>query len=269
MGLLLSILVTCVGVVELLAFYRNVKRRVNYQPTQTSLKEIHERNYKELEGVRDRLANQLEQLSEETQGIQKSKAQECLPEYLILKDGDAPVALPQPEAFVVSEHDVFRKKLGHTEVEVEGELYFRRSPSPFPTFKITSPRNSVCSELLDDAASVAEVDEVDIILDASASSHKSAQYWDNKALVVNAKKSKSRTPSPKPRHVEPIQKTSSKDDSNNDDDDEEEFVEVEPYTEEMKNCLDGVDNKKGCVKKKYVKRKRTKKTNNLGTNRFK
>ncbi|KAH1013927.1 hypothetical protein HUJ04_002844 [Dendroctonus ponderosae] len=308
MGLLLSILVTCVGVVELLTFYQNVRRRVNYQPIESSLATVHHSHFKQLETIRDKLENQLVELNknpqsaklptfrlnshedievefsnrvvarsrsssprrflvsekkhedaastrqfvvlEEPQGIQKSKAQECLPEYLIeeepredvlryvLKDENGPVPLPLPEKFVVSEHngtaevktDVFRKKLGHTVVEVDGELYFRRSPSPFPSFDLTAPRNSVCSELLDDCAEVDEPsrsnsgspvnanlafeaancsEKVNVLLDSSRVAHCSTEYWEAKALIVPPRKSKSRSPSPgipklskQPAHLE-------------------------------------------------------------------
>ncbi|XP_066147204.1 paxillin isoform X1 [Euwallacea fornicatus] len=280
MGLLLSVLVTCVGVVELVAFYHNVRRRaISYEPVQTSLATIHTRQIKELEGIRDRLSDQYDQLrskqvlpprptvrlnshedieiefcsnvrsrspsprrflvSEQSQGqrVQKSKTQECVPEYLIeevenaecsiprylLKDGNEPVPLPLPETFLVSERNleiepktdnIFRRKLGHSVVELDGELYYRRSPSPFPSFDLTVPRNSICSELLDGPVSVAEIDEprsgstspvnnidqtsekVEIILNQSSWAHSSSEYWENKKLVVPIRKSKSRSASP-------------------------------------------------------------------------
>lgn len=305
---MLSIFVTCVGVVELLTFYQNVRRRVNYQPIESSIATIHHSHFKQLENIRDKLENQLAELNknpqsnklptfrlnshedievefsnrvvarsrsssprrflvsekkhedvsstrqfvvlEEPQGIQKSKAQECLPEYLIeeeprddvlryvLKDENGPVPMPLPEKFVVSQHngtaevktDVFKKKLGHTVVEVDGELYFRRSPSPFPSFDLTAPRNSVCSELLDDCAEVDEPsrsnsgspvnanlayeaascsEKVNDLLDNSRAAHSSTDYWEAKALIVPLRKSKSRSPSPgvpkltkQPAHVE-------------------------------------------------------------------
>ncbi|CAG9771308.1 unnamed protein product [Ceutorhynchus assimilis] len=293
MGLLLSILVTCVGVVELLAFYHNVRRRVVYQPVQTGLSNVQVQYFKELEGIRDRLEAQLEQLNNskstnlprfhltihesgeddaelslaksrsptpditaEFINLEKSKSQECVPEFLN------------------EEHkhtDIFKKKLGHIEVEVDGDLYYRRSPSPFPSYDLTAPRNSVCSELLDDIVSVAEVDEPinaeetyqSGILDAGASAHSSTDYWENKALLVPKRGSRSRSHSPKHKLEagDALELVNEKVCSEED----EEFVDVvETFTEEKKNSLDGLDKARGCIKKKYVN-KRKQKTNKLGS----
>lgn len=355
MGLLLSILVTCVGVAELFTLYCNVRRRVTCSPVESSLAVFHTRQINELEGIRDNLSKQLQQLqghhnvkpnrptlrlnshedieiqfnegviarsrspsprrflvsenkhshniatrqfvvTEEPQAIQKvqkSKAQECLPEYLIeeetpgrdvpryvLKDGANPVPLPLPEKFVVSEKDlevksdVFRRKLGHNIVEVDGEIYYERCPSPFPSFDLTVPRNSICSELLDDA-SVAEVDErsrsssplppnlaltashtsekIEGIMTAGTTAHSSKDYWTNTVLVVPPRKSKSRSTSPA-FNPEP----SNINEANSISDDDENNLEVQSYTDNLKDTLDGVDRNKGGIKKKMGKKKRNK-----------
>lgn len=329
MGLLLSILVTCVGVAELFTLCCNVRRRATCAPVEGSLVMFHTRQINELEGIRDNLTKQLQQLHNEptqtmlnrptlrlnshedieiqfnegviarsrspsprrflvsenkkhshnvatrqfvvteepqaVQKVQKSKAQECLPEYLIeeetlgkdvpryvLKDGVNPVPLPLPEKFFVSEDsevksDVFRRKLGHNVVEVDGEIYYERCPSPFPSFDLTVPRNSICSELLDDA-SVAEVDErsrssspLPPSLTAGTTAHSSKDYWTNTVLVVPPRKSKSRSTSPALKQT----------DHNSDED--ENNLEVQFYTDNLKD----VDNKGG-VKKKMMKKRKNK-----------
>ncbi|XP_050309429.1 uncharacterized protein LOC126745572 isoform X7 [Anthonomus grandis grandis] len=453
MGLLLSVLVTCVGIVELLTVYQRVIQRVKPQTQLTSSTTLQNHYLSELKNVRERLATQLEELkkqeatekiptfrlnshedidveyksnivaksrspsprrflvterknsssptrrfvlSEEPQGIQslrKSPAQECIPEYLIeekknngevprfiLKDDEGPVPLPLPEKFVVAEPntttnaktDIFRKKMGHTLVEVDGELYYRRSPSPFPSFDLTVPRNSICSELLDEACSLEEVDEssrssyspvniipsseepehtatlkdynkishknpgldinkpgrINALLVTSAESHSSKDYWVNKALVVPNRECKSRSTSPSPPELEALlhhsseqywdnnalklpqkilksrspspshqkkdehfnrrrslsesatvdeailqapltQKTASQqeflkepDANSGSSSEEEKFVDV---TEETMDSLDGIDKKRGCIRKRYLKRRQRSKTKHLGS----
>lgn len=380
MGLLLSILVTCVGVAELFTLCCNVRRRVTCSPVEGSLAVYHTRQIHELEGIRDNLSKQLQQLqghhnaeptqtmlnrptlrlnshedieiqlnegviarsrspsprrflvsenkhshnvatrqfvvTEEPQAVQKvqkSKAQECLPEYLIeeatsnrevpryvLKDGVNPVPLPLPEKFVVSEKepdlevksDVFRRKLGHNVVEVDGEIYYERCPSPFPSFDLTVPRNSICSELLDDA-SVAEVDErsrsssplppgltlssshtcsysesttsekIEGIMTAGTTAHSSKEYWSNTVLVVPTRKSKSRSTSPALKQIaddhkpEPLSSNINEVNCSLSDDDENN-LEVQSYTDNLKDSLDGVGRNKGGIKKKLMKNKKNK-----------
>lgn len=83
---------------------------------------------------------------------------------------------------------------------------FRRSPSPFPSFDLLAPRNSICTELLDNPpVSVSEVDEemysskspspVRVIV--TETEHNTTQFWTNQLLVTTPDKRRSRSKSPR------------------------------------------------------------------------
>ncbi|KAJ3633699.1 hypothetical protein MTP99_010632 [Tenebrio molitor] len=288
MGLLLSVLVACVGVVELLAFYSNVSRSLVTTSTQTPLPDLAKRYHDSIEDLQRNLQNQTRtnnnvvecetktesscvQISSENievefadasvpksrspsprrffllerEGKERSPSPrhflvananvdseiENLPKYVVEQQNETGEAaqqkqyiirseevkstppIPLPKQFVVTEREPtivesvenprsrspspIPKRLG------EQDSMFRRSPSPYPSLVLSVPRNSICSELLDNPTiSVVEVDEeyisrsptpekLDFILE---SKHNTTEFWTNKILVVPPTKQRSHSP---------------------------------------------------------------------------
>jgi hypothetical protein len=288
MGLLLSVLVACVGVVELLAFYSNVSRSLVTTSTQTPLPDLAKRYHDSIEDLQRNLQNQTRtnnnvvecetktesscvQISSENievefadasvpksrspsprrflllerEGKERSPSPrhflvananveseiENLPKYVVEQQNETGEAaqqkqyiirseddkstppIPLPKQFVVTEREPtivesvenprsrspspIPKRLG------EQDSTFRRSPSPYPSLVLSVPRNSICSELLDNPTiSVVEVDEeyisrsptpekLDFILE---SKHNTTEFWTNKILVVPPTKQRSHSP---------------------------------------------------------------------------
>lgn len=107
MGLLLSTLVFCVGVVELITFYRNVRRRVEYPSSRGSLSHIRESYIQELRGIRRTLIEDLERLKEASEGA-------------ISYDDEISRSVP-----------TFRLN-SHEDIEIEYSKAITRSKSPSP-----------------------------------------------------------------------------------------------------------------------------------------
>ena len=310
MGLLLSVLVACVGVVELLAFYSNVSRNFVTVSTQTNLPELTKKYLEGLEQHRKNLLSQIptdddeqiyvtEEISLDNIRVEsctkvetksrssspricsfddkpttngsvfshfdrvtttsvdesksslnhiqtESKSRNETPQNSFITNNDdvavLTVSLPEETTLVKEELKVLQKprskspspvphRFGEQEIASKGsdettlvkkelEVFqkprskspspipqrfgeqeiFRRSPSPYPSLVLSVPRNSICSELLDNATvSVAEVDEetvsrsptpekIHVILE---SKHNTTEYWTNKVLVVPPTKSRS------------------------------------------------------------------------------
>ena len=310
MGLLLSVLVACVGVVELLAFYSNVSRNFVTVSTQTNLPELTKKYLEGLEQHRKNLLSQIptdddeqiyvtEEISLDNIRVEsctkvetksrssspricffddkpttngsvlshfdsvtttsvdesksslnhiqtESKSRNETPQNSFITNNDdvavLTVSLPEETTLVKEELKVLQKPRSRslspvpqrfdeqeiaskgsdetTLVKKELEVFqkprskspspipqrfgeqeiFRRSPSPYPSLVLSVPRNSICSELLDNATvSVAEVDEetvsrsptpekIHVILE---SKHNTTEYWTNKVLVVPPTKSRS------------------------------------------------------------------------------
>lgn len=150
MGLMLSIFVAAIGVVELLAFYDRVIDNV-------------------------RLANQPKQ------DLNKIRL------YYIKNLGC---------------EDTRRSTLMGLTEDVTAR---RRSLSPYPSFDLSAPRNSICKELLNPSINVSEVDE-EIYSDASSSSRATSpepetrkiRQQPSSSLLHPIRKSKSRSKSPSP-----------------------------------------------------------------------
>lgn len=275
MGLLLSVLVACVGVVELLTFFNNIRRNVRRPAQQTDLATIRNGYLKDLYDLRDRVYNDLQDLMNEqqtedankksmvrltshedieleyndrivsrsrtdsprrfllTETVNRSRSptprhfvvneepqqfkstnRANLPEFLIeekklnenqtkrfvLKESNGDDArFPLPEQFVVTEKNRNGKKSRSGSPEPKE---FVRPASPYPTFELTAPRNSICSELVDSkVVSVLEVDE-DVKsksptpepVHLESTTFNSTEYWTNKILVVPSPKNPNRVP---------------------------------------------------------------------------
>ncbi|XP_044268377.1 paxillin homolog 1 isoform X1 [Tribolium madens] len=250
MGLLLSVLVACVGVVELLAFYSNVTRNFVTTSTQTNLPDLTKRYLQDLEKLntttrqissedielevgdvvtRSRSSTPKRFLLTEKEDHDRSRSptprrfivtnangeNSNLPKFIVeeknstqkqfkIKKDDT--VFPLPKEFIVTPHSRSPSPIPRRFGEQQ-EVIFRRSPSPYPNPVLPVPRNSICSELLENPTlSVVEVDEeqisrsptpekLDLILE---SKHDSTEYWTNKMLVVPRSKSRESSKSASP-----------------------------------------------------------------------
>lgn len=334
MGLLLSVLVACVGVVELLTFFNNIRRNVR-PAQQTDLATIRNAYLKDLYDLRDRVRTDLNDLLEQeahnetkkstmvrltshedieleyndrivsrsrtdsprrfrlTETVNRSRSPtpsrrflvneepQCLnttngdggnlPEFLIeekrngenqtkrfvLKESTGDDAsFPLPEQFVVTESN--GKSIISKTKSRSGSPEYRESnrpPSPYPTFELTAPRNSICTELVDSTiVSVLEVDE-DVnsksptpeAIHLESTTFNSTEYWTNKVLVVpSPKKSKSRSLTPKDKSPQNGATTTN-------------FEQDHQFDECFLNELDGVTMvKRNNDSRKSIKRKKLK-----------
>uniref|UniRef100_A0A6P7GST8 Uncharacterized protein LOC114341754 n=1 Tax=Diabrotica virgifera virgifera TaxID=50390 RepID=A0A6P7GST8_DIAVI len=67
MGLMLSVLVCCVGVIELITFYHNITRHFTDPPQRGDLSTVSDRYIHELGGIRKRIAEDLQKYQEQSQ----------------------------------------------------------------------------------------------------------------------------------------------------------------------------------------------------------
>lgn len=325
MGLLLSVLVACVGVLELLYLYNIVRNRVGYNISTPNLPEIQDENIRQLEDRRNQLILQLNRLKEQVlrekrferlssheditvefndqvvtprsrtpsprrflltekkersasprhflvseepqclRNIQKSKTQQCVPEFLIrededhaksqiprfvLKDGNNKVPLSLPEKFFISEgSDVEENTVVKSKnvFEIDGDLYYQRSPSPFPDIELNHSKNGSCNSFLNESYSVAEVDENR--RSKSTSPVEFTKYPNAAAVKITLND-----------HTT-LDSSDFKDSLENNDTEDVLSSEGEESNTEFSKLgqLDDVDGTKGCkMKKKLLKRKRIK-----------
>lgn len=121
MGLLLSTLVFCVGVIELINFYHNVRRHVEYPPARSSLSYIKDGYIQELRNTRRKLIEDLERIRDAPEN------EHC-----------------QQNQFPIRDHHVLRsiptfRLNSHEDIEIECSENVVRSKS-------TSPRRFLVTE---------------------------------------------------------------------------------------------------------------------------
>lgn len=143
-------------------------------------------------------------IKEELEVLQKPRSRSLSPVPQRFDEQEIASKGSDETTLVKKELEVFQKPRSKSPSPIpqrfgEQEI-FRRSPSPYPSLVLSVPRNSICSELLDNATvSVAEVDEetvsrsptpekIHVILE---SKHNTTEYWTNKVLVVPPTKSRS------------------------------------------------------------------------------
>ncbi|XP_076269314.1 four and a half LIM domains protein limpet isoform X1 [Rhynchophorus ferrugineus] len=266
MGVLLSVLVACVGVFELFSLYNNIRyQAVQHRPT-SDLPALEEEYVRQLEDRKHRLILQLKRLkedesfqraftkslspddvaaerhnrtlssknaiyTEEPQKIHKSKAQECLPEFLT-QDHLEKI----PEKLVTSEDDekenrnesytIYSNRHNHKMFEIDGELYYKRSPSPFPDLQADTPKH-FGNTFVENCLSVTEVNE--------------------------AGKSKSPSPLTVQNEATPVKILL------NDEEQLEDTSTEESENEDSFNAaVNDIDKTRGCIKKKLIKKRRLK-----------
>ncbi|EFA03662.2 hypothetical protein TcasGA2_TC013757 [Tribolium castaneum] len=317
MGLLLSVLVACVGVVELLAFYANVTRNFVTTSTQTNLPDLTQRYLQDLQKLKENQTGQTsEDIEVEVGNVVVSRSRSSTPRRFLLteKENHDRSRSPTPRRFIVtnanndkpnlpqfivkernsrseSPHKQFEIKKDEKQSETffplpkefivteEGtekppsrspspvprrygeqqEVAFRRSPSPYPSLVLPVPRNSICSELLENpTVSVVEVDEeqisrsptpekLDLILE---SKHDSTEFWTNKILVVPpAKTARETRKSASPSSSKP----------------QENSPEAKEFDEQFLDSLDGVKRNK-LSRNSSLRKSRKKKAPNVPIN---
>ncbi|KAF7279515.1 hypothetical protein GWI33_007097 [Rhynchophorus ferrugineus] len=266
MGVLLSVLVACVGVFELFSLYNNIRyQAVQHRPT-SDLPALEEEYVRQLEDRKHRLILQLKRLkedesfqraftkslspddvaaerhnrtlssknaiyTEEPQKIHKSKAQECLPEFLTQDQLET-----IPEKLVTSEDDdkenrnesytIYSNRHNHKMFEIDGELYYKRSPSPFPDLQADTPKH-FGNTFVENCLSVTEVNE--------------------------AGKSKSPSPLTVQNEATPVKILL------NDEEQLEDTSTEESENEDSFNAaVNDIDKTRGCIKKKLIKKRRLK-----------
>nr|CAH7740964.1 unnamed protein product [Callosobruchus chinensis] len=142
MGLLLSVLVVCVGVIELLAVYKNVRRNLTYPPAQGNLASLKDRYHKERRKVCD-----LEDLHGEA----------ALPTFRLNSHEDVEIEYdesvvrsrsPSPRTFLVTEKEIENnsdkanpRRFVVTE-DASGSLRKTKSQDSIPEFLIREEKNS-------------------------------------------------------------------------------------------------------------------------------
>lgn len=114
MGLILSTLIFCVGVIELLTFYHNVRRRVEYPPARGNLTHIRASYIQELRSIRRQLIDDLEKLNAASK-----------------QDSSHEVKSPTHEHNALNSIPTFRLN-SHEDIEIEYSENITRSKSPSP-----------------------------------------------------------------------------------------------------------------------------------------
>lgn len=178
MGLLLSVLVAAVGVIELISFYNHVVDNLRGAS-------FERRDISEVTSFYHRLLDSQ---------IPPEKDSQCTLNH-------SRSTSPVPKKIITTD-------------QITAENPRRRSLSPYPSFELTAPRNSICPELLDNPTiSVTEVDE-EAYSDTSNSrsvspptrvestSFNNSLYWTKKPYLVprSRSRSRSRSPSSRSRH---------------------------------------------------------------------
>ncbi|XP_056644100.1 zinc finger and SCAN domain-containing protein 12 isoform X1 [Diorhabda sublineata] len=142
MGVMLSVLVTCVGVVELITFCQKITRHLREPPRRGDLTTISDRYVQELGGIRKRIAEDLQRYQNTPQPIISLNHHEDIEiEYSEdLKNSRS----PSPRRFLVTEKD--EKNVGSNRKfivseEPEGGLKKSKSHTSIPEFLIQQERN--------------------------------------------------------------------------------------------------------------------------------
>lgn len=177
MGLLLSVLVAAVGVIELISFYNHVVDNLRGASFERG-------DISEVTSYYHRLLDNR---------LPSEKDSKCVLNH-------SRSTSPVPKNITIG--------------QISTENPRRRSLSPYPSFELTAPRNSICPELLDNPTiSVTEVDE-EAYSDTSNSrsvspptriestSFNNSLYWTKKPYLVprSRSRSRSRSPSSRSRH---------------------------------------------------------------------
>ncbi|RZC42830.1 uncharacterized protein BDFB_004157, partial [Asbolus verrucosus] len=196
MGLLLSILVACVGVVELLAFYSNVTRSFVTTCTWTELTDLNRRYLEEFEKHKKNISvsnyngvSSSEKIKTEfNESVVKSNSPSpSFRRFLLIGEGAQSSSILENGKQISSAEEILQTDFISTDQKAKPESpitdaedaekprsrspspipkrlgeqeAFRRSPSPYPSLVLPVLRKSICSELLDNPTiSVVEVDE--------------------------------------------------------------------------------------------------------------
>ncbi|XP_057660959.1 zinc finger and SCAN domain-containing protein 12 isoform X1 [Diorhabda carinulata] len=142
MGVMLSVLVTCVGVVELITFCQKITRHLREPPRRGDLTTISDRYVQELGGIRKRIAEDLQRYQNTPQPIISFNHHEDI-EIEYSQDLQNSRS-PSPRRFLVTEKD--EKNVGSNRKfivseEPDGGLKKSKSHTSIPEFLIQQERN--------------------------------------------------------------------------------------------------------------------------------
>lgn len=163
MGLLLSILVACVGVVELVTFYANVTRTLTSRSTQTTnLDHLSEFYIDELKKHRANIEKDLENIGGKR--LSKSARRYLLTEnasssftrYFTVENVDDQ---SKPERIIITEDQLPSRSRSPSPIPRrlgDQDSIFQRPPSPYPCLILPAPKTTIAS---DNPTSLLEVDE--------------------------------------------------------------------------------------------------------------
>ncbi|KAG5873848.1 hypothetical protein JTB14_014788 [Gonioctena quinquepunctata] len=151
MGLILSILVTCVGVCELIAFYYNVRRNLTLTPARGNLSTVTESYINELTGLKRGLVTDLQKLQNDLEispyfpTLRLNSHEDVEIEYDRLLQRSRS---PSPRRFLVTEKDVDRSSHSPPSPrrflvsDDEPTIERSKSQSSVPEFSIKEGKNS-------------------------------------------------------------------------------------------------------------------------------
>lgn len=168
MGLLLSILVACVGVVEIVTFYTKITRTLTSQSTQTTnFDQLSEFYIEELKKHRTKIEEDLQNIDrenvreEESKRLRRSAKRYFLTEdtqssrYLTIEDIDDHCK-KQDKIIITEDHSRSRSPSPIPRRLGDQDCIFQRSPSPYPCLILPVSKTTVSS---DNPTCLLEVDE--------------------------------------------------------------------------------------------------------------
>lgn len=152
MGLLLSVLVACVGVIELIAFYDRVKRNITSPPMRGDLTDLSDRYRQELRGIQHRLDGDLQTVQDipcTSSGIPTFRLDSHEDIEIEYNENLLRSRSASPRSYLVTEKEVADRKSESPRRFVVSDdtevLKKSRSQDFIPEFLIQEQRNSTTS----------------------------------------------------------------------------------------------------------------------------